>query len=175
MTATIHFFTLQDEQRREEKLDWFRATKLRDIDFQRIHPDSKNNWINQADNDFESLLPLMDKEVKAGKGEEALFQLFSLGVVTNRDEWVYDETENSLSNKMNYLIDAYNSDVSKHSGKKRDAAKSGIDYSIKWTRAVITDLVKGKKYSLDRTLIVNALYRPFNRKKLYYSRELNEL
>jgi hypothetical protein len=36
MTATIHYFTLQDEQRREEKLDWFRSTKLRDIDFQAV-------------------------------------------------------------------------------------------------------------------------------------------
>jgi predicted helicase len=58
--CAIDYFTLQDEQRREEKLDWFRATKLRNIDFQRVYPDVKNNWINQADNDFESLLPLVD-------------------------------------------------------------------------------------------------------------------
>ena len=74
--AKIHYFTLQDEQCREEKLDWFRETRFRDIPFQRIHPDAKNNWLEQTDNDFESLLPLVDKEVKAGKSGEALFQLF---------------------------------------------------------------------------------------------------
>jgi predicted helicase len=90
MTATIHYFTLQDEQRREEKLGWFRSTKLRDIDFQRVYPDAKGTWINQADNDFESLLPLVDKEVKAGKSGEAILTNYSLGIATNRDEWVYD-------------------------------------------------------------------------------------
>jgi predicted helicase len=100
----IDYFTLQDEQRREEKLDWFRTTKLRNIDFQRVYPDVKNNWINQADNDFESLLPLVDKEVKAGKAGEAVFQLFSLGVVTARDEWVYAEDDAKLNNKVNSIM-----------------------------------------------------------------------
>jgi len=36
MTVTIHYSTLQDEQRREEKLNWLRSTKLRDIDFQAV-------------------------------------------------------------------------------------------------------------------------------------------
>ncbi len=173
--CTIDYFTLQDEQLKEEKLDWFRNTRLRNIDFQRIYPDSKNNWINQADNDFESLLPLVDKEVKAGKSGEALFQLFSLGVVTARDEWVYDEDESRLNNKVNHLIGAYNADVAKHSGKTRIKAKSEIDYTIKWSRAVINDLVKGKKYTFDKSLIVDTLYRPYNRRKLYFSNKLNEM
>lgn len=171
----IDYFSLQDEQRREEKLDWFRATKLRNIDFQRIHPDEKNNWIDQVDNDFESHLPLMDKYLKGGKSGDTLFQMFSLGVVTNRDEWVYDEDEVRLNNKVNHLIEAYNVDVIKHAGKAREEAKSTINYSIKWTRSVINDLVKGKKYTFDKTFIVEALYRPFNKRKLYFSKELNEM
>ena len=35
-------------------------------------------------------ITFVDKDVKAGKSKEAIFELFSIGVVTNRDEWVYD-------------------------------------------------------------------------------------
>ncbi len=36
------------------------------------------------------LIPLIDKEVKEGNKKEAIFKLFSRGVETTRDEWVYD-------------------------------------------------------------------------------------
>jgi predicted helicase len=36
-------------------------------------------------------MPLCSKEAKLGRESEGtIFELFSLGVVTNRDEWVYD-------------------------------------------------------------------------------------
>lgn len=31
---------------------------FKNISFENIQPDKKNNWINLADNDFESLIPL---------------------------------------------------------------------------------------------------------------------
>ena len=86
-TAKILYFTLQDEQTREEKLDWFERTRFEEIPFDHITPDQKANWVNLTDNDFDSFLPLIDKEVKAGKSQKAVFQLFSRGVETGRDEW----------------------------------------------------------------------------------------
>jgi predicted helicase len=50
-----------------------------------------------------------------------------------------------------------------------------LDYSIKWTRAVKNDLSKGVKYKFDDKLIVDCLYRPFIKKKLYFSKQLNEM
>ncbi|NJO78325.1 MAG: hypothetical protein HC827_07200 [Cyanobacteria bacterium RM1_2_2] len=86
MKAKIFYFTLQDEQTREEKLDWFDRTRFEQIPFDHITPDQKANWINLTDNDFDNFLPLVDKEVKAGKSQEAVFQLFSRGVVTQWDK-----------------------------------------------------------------------------------------
>ncbi|MDH6085449.1 N-6 DNA methylase [Chrysosporum ovalisporum TAC611] len=74
----------------DEKLKFLSSTKFNQIPFEHITPDRKHNWINQTDNDFDTLLPLVDKDVKAGKGEKAIFKLFSRGVATQRDEWVYD-------------------------------------------------------------------------------------
>jgi len=166
--AEFYYFSLADDMPRKDKLHWFDTTKFKDIPFERIHPDDKGNWLNLTDNDFDSLMPVCDKEVKAGKSKEnnaeAIFKLYSLGVVTARDEWVYDYNKQNLENKVKHLIKIYNAQV-----------ESELDYSIKWSRAVKKDLEKGIKYQFNEALIVESLYRPFVKKKLYFSKQLNEM
>ena len=100
----------------------------------RCQPDKNANWVNLTDNDFETLLPLASKTTKAARRqckERAIFKLFSLGVKTNRDDWVYDLTASTLG-KLAYLIDVY-----KQKWKRcKDAVKAGgcLVARIKWTR-----------------------------------------
>jgi predicted helicase len=103
--AKIYYIALDDFWRKEQKLDWIRENPISTIAFERIEPDAKNNWINQTDNDWDSLLPLIDKDVKAGKSEEAVFQLFSLGIGTYRDSWAYDFSKDigSMVVKLNLI------------------------------------------------------------------------
>ena len=79
-----------------QKLEFLSSTKLNQLDFEHIIPDKKHNWLNQSDNDFNQLLPLIDKEVKSGKSEKAVFKLFSLGIATHRDKWVYRVSSSNL-------------------------------------------------------------------------------
>jgi predicted helicase len=171
----IHYIALDDFWRKEQKLQWLAQNPLRKIPFEIIRPDKKNYWINLVENDFESLLPLCKKNVKLGKCEGALFELFSLGVVTARDEWVYDFDRKFLSNKLKYFVDVYNKNLALHKGKGKKEIAEEIDYSIKWSRAVKNDLAKGKKYKFNKNDIVEGLYRPFVKKKLYFNKELNEM
>ncbi len=174
-SCNIHYISMEDDWRKEIKLDWLKNHQLETISFENINPDKNNNWINLADTDFESLLPLANKETKLGRASNAVFELFSLGVITARDEWVYDFNESILQEKVNFLINSYNKDVGKHHNKTKDEIREAIDYSIKWTRAVKNDLAKGKKYKYDNSLVVDSEYRPFIKKKLYFSKELNEM
>lgn len=171
----IYYDEVRDYAKSDEKLTYISERQLRNISFEKIRPDKNNNWINLADNDFDTLLPLADKNVKLGRGKKALFELFSLGVVTNRDEWVYDRSEKHLQKKVNFLINVYNADREKHSGKDRAIIKDSIDYSIKWTRAVKNDLANNKEYKFKVQHIADCLYRPFFKIKLYYNKELNEM
>jgi hypothetical protein len=41
--AKIFYFSLTDEQTKDEKFAWFGNTKLKNIDFERIDPDKTNN------------------------------------------------------------------------------------------------------------------------------------
>jgi predicted helicase len=121
--AIIFYFTLTDEQTKEEKLTWFSENKLKDIPFDHIIPDRNNNWINLSDNDFETLIPLIDKDVKAGKSKKALFGNFSSGLKSGRDEWVVNFDINSICKKVNFLMEHFNAQLDK---------KKKVISEIKW-------------------------------------------
>lgn len=172
----IDYTSMPDEWRKEEKLNWFRDNPIQNIAFDKILPDKTHNWINLSEeNDWEKLLPVADKEVKLGKNKNALFELFSLGVVTARDEWVYDNNEECLKKKVQHLIGVYNIDRERLKGKDKNTIKDEVDYSIKWSRAVKNDLFKDKKYFFNESLILKSLYRPYVKRLIYFSRELNEM
>lgn len=171
----INYDEVQDYAKAEEKLQWVSEKDISKNAFTHIIPDKSNNWINIADNDFESLIPIADKAVKLGKSKKALFELFSLGVVTNRDEWVYDFDSKNLDQKIKFLIEVYNKDLIKLKGTNKNLLKDVVDYSIKWTRAVKNDLSKGKEYRFKSDKKIKSIYRPFVIKNLYFSSELNEM
>ena len=123
--AQIFYFSLQDEQTKIEKLKWFANTKFVDIPFQHITPDQKGNWINLTDNDFDSLLPVIHKDVKSGKSEQAIFELFSPGIKTQRDEWVYSFSKDCLIEQTKYLVEAY---------QDRLENSTFREFDIKWDR-----------------------------------------
>ncbi|MDD2507218.1 MAG: N-6 DNA methylase [Candidatus Cloacimonetes bacterium] len=162
----ISYFTMQDEWRKDDKLQWLCSNALKDIPFTHIEPDKNNNWINLTDNDWEELMPVADKSVKLGSNQNAVFSMYSLGLVTNRDEWVYDYETSILVNKVATLIDTYN-----NASNRADIDKN----EIKWTRAVKKDLMKGVQYQLKPEQIQPCNYRPYVVKVLYYSQELNEM
>jgi len=92
-----------------EKLAFLGSAKFQTIKFEEITPDNHSNWINLSDNDFDTLIPIASKQTKATKKsfqESAIFKLFSLGVVTARDEWVYDDNSKQLEIKVRHLIKA---------------------------------------------------------------------
>ncbi len=173
------FYARRDEyETAEDKLTFLATTAFEEIEFGHVKPDVQNNWINLASNDFDTLFPLSNRETKQAKRkieERALFKLSSLGVVTARDEWVYDLDEQDLTSKLRYLIRVYNQDVEQLAGVGRSKVSDEVNYSIKWTRAVKNDLAKGKRYSFKQNKLIGALYRPFVKRYLYFAAELNEI
>jgi predicted helicase len=164
---------------KEDKLEFLNSAQLSSLEMEQVRPDAKANWINQTDNDFETLIASADKKVKLSKKpaqKGTIFRLFSLGVVTARDDWVYDFEKGSLEKKIKALINAYNADMKKWSAlKKRDKHIEDLDASIKWSRAVKNDLQNGLEYKFERQKIIQATYRPFVKSYLYFEKHLNEM
>ena len=151
---------------RENKVKYIENTSFQDILFDHITPDKKSNWINLTDNDFNTFLPLIGKDVKAGKSQEAIFQIFSRGVETGRDEWVFDLSESCLKSKVEYLIDGYRRDLEK---------KGRLELDIKWDRQLERYATNGIPIDFDANQIRYGIYRPFSRQYLYFDKHLNRM
>jgi predicted helicase len=162
--AKIFYFSLQHKDNKEDKLDWLKQTKFDDIPFDHITPDSKENWINLTDNDFDSFLPLIDKNVKAGKSQEAVFRLFSRGVATQRDLWVYDFSKESLIERMQYFIEVYQDRLDNSVRRELD---------IKWDRELEKYISRKIKKQFELKNVYFSLYRPYIKQYFYFDKHFN--
>ncbi|MHC5760505.1 type ISP restriction/modification enzyme [Nostoc sp.] len=158
------FYTKVAENSAEAKLNFLAKTPFDKISFLHINPDEKSNWINLSDNDFDCLISLLSKDVKAGQAEQAMFKLFSRGIATQRDEWVYDFSKSELENRMKFFVDVYER-------KRRTSEELGFD--IKWDRELNKYLKRGISKKFDERLIVTGIYRPFTKKYLYFDKHFN--
>lgn len=172
--CTIYYTNLPDEWRKEQKLEWLTQNPIETIPFTHIQPDANNNWINLApDSDWNSLLPVADKSVKAGNSKKAIFELFSLGVVTNRDEWVYDFNLENLKQKTKFFCDVYEIEKQRwNSSEKEMPINDFVDRTIKWTQELEDHLKRGTNIEFDENNIVQSIYRPYAQQYFYFGKAI---
>lgn len=164
-TTRINYVRRPEMDTIEDKLTWLHESKMENIDFEPITPDKNHNWINQSENNWEELLPIIDKEAKSGKLNEAIFKFFSRGVATQRDQWVYDFSKESLKIKMKFFSKVYENTRNDNSYPEKNR--------IKWDRELGKYLERDieKKYSEKQ--IVTSLYRPFTKQEFYFDKHFN--
>jgi len=169
--AKIFYYSMPDGASRQSKLHAL-TTKFEHIEFDQIFPTDKGQWLGQTDNDFEEHPALISKVVKnKGIGDEkAIFQLFSNGVLTARDQWAYDKNPKQLAKKVQKLIAVYDKERLIHKGKRLDdfQMKQDLDYSIKWSEHVKLQMIADKNIEFDKSKIRSCLYRPFCQSNLYF-------
>ena len=166
--AVIRYARRPENEDREDKLAFLtQARSLGGVQCETIQPDRKHDWLGQTDNDWDTLLPLVDKDVKAGLGtsRRALFRLFSRGLATQRDEWVYDIDRDTLEAKARLLVGSYEA-------ARRDPHFTGRDV-VKWDRELSRYRDKGVAKTFDSAQIIKASYRPFTQRWLYFDMHFN--
>lgn len=179
----ILFHDIGDYLSREEKLE--RIASVASVagisHWQTITPDTHGDWLKQRDDSFSEHIVLGDKK---GEGLK-LFDSFSLGAGTNRDAWAYNASQAKVQGNMRAMIGFYNAEVMRfdqcHPGldkKARDAVLDNfIDTNpqrISWTRSLKQELAKNRSFQYEVSSLRVALYRPFTKQWLYFSRNLNE-
>ena len=170
----IHYTRREDAELAEDKLSYLREATLANIDFNDITPDKRNGWLNQSNSDFEELIPLAKQKLRSAPQTyetETLFDLYSMGVVTNRDNWVYDFEADDLGKKTRAFINSYEESRSKYGGTKFE--DSALGTTIKWTPDLIRQLRSDIPNIFNKSDIRRSMYRPFVSKYLYYSKNLN--
>ncbi len=145
------------------------------VEWQELQPDAKHNWLTEGmREDFESFLPIGTKEGKQEKGDKAkvIFNLYSRGVSTSRDEWIYDFNHGELERKVSSFIENYNFEVARFSQTKKgtrvDNFVNNDPSFLKWTDRLKEALKQGKNLEFTPESITKALYRPFTERFLYF-------
>ena len=168
--AKIHYYAIDDKKSRFEKLTELQSLSIGEIDFRDVVPDNKNNWLNQSNSEFESLMPLFNRESKSSKsvaGGQAVFGLHALGVSTNRDGWVYDFDMGSLRDKALFFSDNYNALL--------DAGAESYDPVIKWSRDLRNEFKRGRRIVYNDGNRLRTLYRPFVHKHHFTDFTMNDV
>ncbi len=173
--ATIYYHDIGDNLTREEKLQKLTAFhSLRQVDWRIIEPNAKQDWINQRDAIFDTLLPLANKKAKFADGKY-FFRIISMGVVTCRDSFCYNSSSNALQNTMQTCVNFYN--------EQRKKLQSGEINDVTYDLTKISWSTSIKQHALQNTPIPHTLhfdeqriasYRPFFKQHLYFSRFWNE-
>jgi predicted helicase len=169
------FYTRRPEtETAREKLHFLATTKFKDLPFEHIQPDKDHNWINLAENEWGDLLPVASKEVKLAKDnidDEAIFKLFSLGVATNRDEWVYDVNLHNLQKKVQFFSAIFEKEKDRwNKSDKTIPINDFVDRIIKWTSELEEHLIKSSNLEFKPSCFKSSMYRPFVKKSLYYDK-----
>ena len=162
----IHYRDIGDYLTREEKLDALtEAVSIKGIsDWQTIIPDKHYDWIDQRSEVFAKFYPLGSKEAKAGKMDDTIFGLYSQGLETTRDAYIYNFSrdacaENALRMTQDYL-DAL-SELEDNPEVSVDEVASRHNKNIKWNGELKNKLKGQKKTEFEEDCIQKVLYRPF--------------
>lgn len=150
---------------RREKLTYLADNKFYNIAFQSVTPDINNNWTELGEEDFRDLLPVINKKQKGKfQDENSIFDFYSVGVNSARDEWIYDRNQTNANSKIQYLINSYNESV----------LNKIIDKNIKWSADLSASFKAQKKAKFSNTLFRYSHYRPYNKLLFYAEQILND-
>ena len=171
--------------RKEEKLAWLaKKQHVAAVEWKTLCPDDNHTWlVPQHAEEFESYLPLGSKSAKVATQSAAkvVFKVYSAGVKTNSDSYVYDFDRLSLIDRAGKMIDNFNTELDrwKRTGKTRRIEELEkylrVDETIlKWIRNTKRTLMRGNYLSLDEQSIRESAYRPFTQRFYLFERAFNE-
>ncbi|HKP03777.1 MAG TPA: type ISP restriction/modification enzyme [Chthoniobacterales bacterium] len=178
----ILYHAVPVDWRKEQKYEFLeKAETIAGVKWQELKPDTKDTWLTSDTNEeFAEFMPMGLKEVKADAGANlpVIFNTYSLGVATNRDDWVFDFDAEALAKKTTRMLKNFNAELSRYDDEGRpddlDSFVNNDPTFIKWTDRLKEALTRGEKLRFDRTKIRRSQYRPFTRKHLYFDHLLNQ-
>jgi predicted helicase len=174
--SQVFYYDIGDYLTREQKLKNIQNFGyISAIQWQEITPNNSYDWINQRNDIFESFISLGDKK---DKSNQTIFDLYSPGIVTNRDAWCYNFSNQILEENMSRMIAFYNEQVKEFKElkdkKNVDSFINTDPKQISWSRGLKQKLAKGNKYKLEDCLRISC-YRPYTKEYLYFSNDFIEV
>lgn len=164
----IFYHDIGDYLSREEKLKIISGMgSVENVEWNKISPDANNDWINQRDENYQRFISF-------DTGTPKVFNQKTSGVKTQRDAWAYNYSKISLENNVKRFISNFNSEHKRLEKLSLDDKINKLNTSenfIKWSRELKTVFKNGKSIEFSDEFILEAMYRPFVKKHLYYGKD----
>jgi predicted helicase len=183
----VFYHDIGDYLSQKEKLDIIKNFgDISNMKWQEITPNENYDWINQRNDDFESFMSLGDKKDATSK---TIFDVYSMGVKTNRDNWVYNFSQQSVIDNMTRMIDFYNEQVEDFKKHLKGHALNNVEQrkkqvesfinnntqQINWSRGLKNDLGRFINYEFSHDSVFMGIYRPYCKNWVYFNKYFNDM
>ncbi len=169
--ATIYYHDIGDYLSREQKLKIVKDFhSINHIDWNKIKPNEKYDWVNLRDEVFDNLLSLGEKDTP---NSQSFFSFVSRGLATARDTWCYNSSKKELKQNIEYSINFYNSQLELIASGTTSFLEND-DTKFSWTDDCKRDLKNRVRYNFSDGNLVDCQYRPFFKQNLFFYKPLNE-
>ena len=162
----IHYRDIGDYLTLEQKLEELKEARstsgLRD--WQTISPNEHHDWIGQRSDTFAQFLSMGSKEAKAGAADDAIFGLYSRGLATSRDAYIYNFSRYACAENARKMVQDYGAALclmDENPELTVDIAALTHSSNLKWDRALMDNLKRKRRTKFDEEFIGKVFYRPF--------------
>lgn len=164
----LYYRDIGDYLSREEKLDIIAGEgSIAQTEWEVIVPNEAADWINQRDEKYDTYQPIGDKATKGKPNTPGVFQLYSNGLKSNRDAWVYNFSAEKVLENIMSMVSFYQQQLT-HEKPNMDPTK------ISWSPALLAAHKSHKDIKVVATSIRESMYRPFCKEQLYSEPSLIE-
>lgn len=183
-TFDLHYAELPDYSSKDEKVSAIERASVENLAWQSIEPNKEGDWLNQRSEEFETWPVIGEK-----KGHSTtIFELFTRGLETGRDSWVYSFDKQNLESQVSRLGNTYEETrrafhsndmkkVGKGEAQVSEFLKSNSQFAdtreVKWSRSLRHSAYRNEVFQFGKSRIIAGLYRPFCSQFVYYDSLLN--
>lgn len=182
--AVIHYREIDDYLDRKEKLDDIKALGSianPELALHTLNPNTQGDWLNARDELFSTFIPIAT-EKKFDLETKSFFVVYSMGLATNRDAWVWNLSLQMLERNVKRTLSFYNKQcelfANAHKTDSRISTDSILESDlsqISWTRALKKDAERNVPHKFNTGSMRTGLYRPFFKQHIYFDKALNEM
>ncbi len=162
----IRYKDIGDYLTREDKLEILHKAGAisRVSDWKTIRPDKHHDWIGQRNDAFAQFYPLGSKEARTGNVNNTIFGLYSQGLKTGRDAYIYNFSRNTCAGNARKMIKDYLAALSEMQANSQllaDEVTRSHSSNLKWDGSLKDNLKRKKETRFNENYLRKNLYRPF--------------
>ena len=167
--GAIHYFCVGEYKTQEEKLTTVASYRDRDPEWETLKQDRHGDWLDQRDEGWYEYAPMgvTDGSRKTSLG---LWNIWSNGIKTNQDGWVWNFSKDNLAANVRGLIERTNSERVRTAGDVSKLVMDRAKYS--WTDFMKVHVARGTELEYVADNLILGMYRPFCKQQNYYASQL---